>query len=198
MRLSVFQGTILISARDFTARFPSEEGYRMFLIDAPADRADALRGMLSRKLDGVGLDVSASAERLAEFYGVQSTYLGMFLVLGGLGLVLGSVGMGIVVLRNVLERRGELGLLRAVGFSRADVHRLLMWEHGLLLAAGLVCGTVSAIVAVLPSLASPSVRVPYGFLGAILVGVVVSGGLWAYGATVFATRGSLVTALRNE
>ena len=33
---------------------------------------------------------------------------------GGLGLLLGSVGLGVVVLRNVLERRGELALLLAV------------------------------------------------------------------------------------
>jgi ABC-type antimicrobial peptide transport system permease subunit len=36
-------------------------------------------------------------------------------------LLLGSAGLGVVVLRNVLERRGELGLLSAVGFRRREL-----------------------------------------------------------------------------
>ena len=40
---------------------------------------------------------------------------------GLLGLLLGSAGLGVVVLRNVLERRGELGLLQAVGFPRRSI-----------------------------------------------------------------------------
>jgi len=48
---------------------------------------------------------------------VQNTYLGTFQILGGLGLLLGSAGLGIVVLRNVLERRGELGVAGGGGLS---------------------------------------------------------------------------------
>ena len=47
----------------------------------------------------------------------------IFQLLGGLGLLLGSVGLGVVVLRNVLERRGELAILRAVGFRRRSLRR---------------------------------------------------------------------------
>ena len=60
-------------------------------------------------------DAPTVARRNA-FNAVQNTYLGTFQILGGLGLLLGSAGLGIIVLRNVLERRGELGLLLAVGF----------------------------------------------------------------------------------
>ena len=37
MRMSVFQGTVLISAKNFTELWPSREGFRAFLIDAPAE-----------------------------------------------------------------------------------------------------------------------------------------------------------------
>ena len=56
--------------------------------------------------------------------------LGTFQVLGGLGLLLGSVGLGVVVLRNVLERRGELAVLLAVGFRKRTLQRLLLIENG--------------------------------------------------------------------
>ena len=61
------------------------------------------------------MEVTPAVRRLAAFNAVQNTYLSTFQVLGGLGLLLGSVGLGVVVLRNVLERRGELALLLAVG-----------------------------------------------------------------------------------
>jgi ABC-type antimicrobial peptide transport system permease subunit len=142
--------------------------------------------------------MTAAAERLAEFNMVQDTYLSIFLALGGLGLILGTVGLGIVILRNVMERRSELALLRAVGFSRRALNRMVLSENFLLLALGVVCGTVSAIVAVLPALMSPGAGIPYVFLLVTLMAVVVSGGVWVVLATRVATRGDLVPALRNE
>ena len=86
---------------------------------------------------------------------VQNTYLSIFQVLGGLGLILGSAGLGVVLLRNVLERRGELACLQAVGFGRPALVRLVLWEHWVLLGMGLAGGVAAAIVAVLPALRSP-------------------------------------------
>src|SRR2546425_885221 len=82
----------------------------------------------------------SATRRLAAFNAVQNTYLNTFQVLGGLGLLLGSMGLGVVVLRNVLERRSELGLLQAVGFTRRSIRWLVLSEHGGLLALGLAVG----------------------------------------------------------
>jgi hypothetical protein len=92
-RLSVFQGTVLVSNQAFTERFPSEDGFRIWLVRAPAGRRDEVRQVLAGKLDRFGPDISASADRLAQFYSVESAYLAMFLALGGLGLLLGSLGL---------------------------------------------------------------------------------------------------------
>ena len=63
-----------------------------------------------------GGDATSTAERLARFHRVENTYLSTFQTLGGLGLLLGTVGLATVLLRNVLERRRELALLAAVGY----------------------------------------------------------------------------------
>jgi ABC-type antimicrobial peptide transport system permease subunit len=195
---SILQGALLVSEDSLVQKFPSGSGRRMFLIDAPPERAGEAAAVLSRQMSDVGMTVTPAADRLAAFGAVQNTYLAIFQALGGLGLVLGSIGLGIVVLRNVLERRGELAVLQAVGFPRRSLDRLVLREHWLLLALGLAVGTGAAVVAVLPALRSSGADVPYVFLAAALAAVFASGLLWTYLAARLAMRGPLLGALRNE
>ncbi len=195
---SILQGNLLIDETEFVKRFPGESGYRMFLLDAPSNAVSQVSATLSRAMQDVGLELTPAPQRLAQFNAVQNTYLGTFQVLGGLGLLLGSVGLGIVVLRNVLERRGELAVLLAVGFRKPQVQRLLLLENGALLAAGLALGVGAAAVAVLPALLAPDVELPYASLALTLTVVLANGVLWTWVATRFAVRGDLLAALRNE
>src|SRR6185436_630403 len=105
---SILQGNLLISERNFVQRFPGIGGYRMFLVDAPSNTVTQTAAVLMRALQDTGLELTPAAKRLDAFNAVQNTYLNTFQVLGGLGLLGGSVGLGVVVLRNVLERRSEL------------------------------------------------------------------------------------------
>jgi len=195
---SILQGALLVSEDAFRERFPAETGYRMFLMDVPAERAEAVSRVLSRQLADVGLAVTPTAERLADLGAMQNTYLAIFQTLGGLGLVLGSIGLGVVVLRNVLERRGELALMRAVGWRRRGLYRLILVEHWGLLAMGLACGTVAAVVAVAPVIVAAGSPVPVVSLAGTVLAVGASGLLWTYLATRLALRGPLLAALRNE
>lgn len=195
---SILQGNLVIDEAEFVKRFPSEAGYRMFLIDAPSNRVDAVSAALSRGLQDVGLELTPAARRLAQFNAVQNTYLSTFQVLGGLGLLLGSAGLGVVVLRNVLERRNELALMLAVGFRRRALQRLVLGEHVALLGLGLAVGVGAALVAVSPALFSPTLELPLKSLGLTLGGVVLVGLAAAWGATRLALRGRLLEALRSE
>lgn len=197
---SILQGGLIISERNFTERFGSESGYRAFLIDARPEKVETLTAALtrSRRFSDAGLELTAAAERLATFYAVRNTYLSIFQALGGLGLLLGSAGLGVVVLRNVLERRGELALLRAVGFSRRRLFGMILYEHWALLAMGLACGSAAGIVAVIPALRSAGADVPYASLGVTLAAVAGGGVLWTYLATASAMRGEMLSALRGE
>jgi len=195
---SILQGNLVIAEDEFIARFPSESGHRMFLIDAPSKNVHELSKTLSRAMRDTGLELTPTTQRLAAFNAVQNTYLSTFQVLGGLGLLLGSIGLGVVVLRNVLERRGELALLLAVGFRARALKWLVISEHGALLLIGLAIGIVAAGVAVLPALLSPGAGVPYVSLAVTLAGVLISGAVWTWFATALALRGRLLDALRNE
>ncbi len=194
---SILQGSVIISREHFAKLFPSRGGSRILLVDAPkASRASAgerIRRALGRK----GIELTTTAERLLTFNQVENTYLSIFLSLGGLGLVLGSVGLGVMVVRNVLERRGELALLTAVGYSRGALVGQLVREHSALFLAGVLAGGAAGCLAVLPALASGQGK-GAGEVFLLLGGILVCGFVWIRAGARAALRGDLVDALRNE
>lgn len=198
LKNSILQGSLLIAEDEFVKRFPSEDGYRMFLADAPTEKINEVADKLSYRLRDFGMVLTPARQRLAAFNAVENTYLSIFQLLGGLGLILGSVGLGLVVLRNVLERRGELAMLRAVGLSKNALKQTVFYEHLGLMLCGLVCGVVAALVAVSPALKSPGANVPYYSLTITFAVIAISGLLWIWIATTFALSGKLLDALRNE
>ena len=195
---SILQGNVVLLERKFTERFPNSGGYRFFLIDCPREKVAAVREHLSRQLADRGLELTTTGQRLAEFNAVENTYLSIFQVLGGLGLLLGSAGLAIVVARNVLERRSEFGLFEAVGFRRRQLRQLVFAEHRWLIVSGLVIGTISALVAVWPNLRERASGFPYLEMALLLGGLLAGCVFWAWVATRLALRGSQVEALRGE
>src|SRR6185436_15841445 len=145
-----------------------------------------------------GFDLVPSVDRLREFYVVESSYLQLFLVLGGLGLLLGSAGMGVLVLRQVLERRGELALLRAVGYSREQAADVVRAEHHFLVVVGLATGTLASALAVGPSALQPQNHIPFGLLAVFLLGTALLSVAWIRIATGLALSAPVVPALRHE
>jgi hypothetical protein len=192
----LFQGEMLISEASLLRHFPSRTGRSFFLIDAPApqEAAQALEDGLGR----FGFDVSATSDRLAAYAAVENTYLSTFQALGGFGLLLGTVGLGLVLLRGVIERRGELATLRAFGFRRSRLAWIVTAENGLLLLLGVGLGTVSGLLASAPHLLSQGGGPPWaGLLGTLLA--VLSVGLFSCMAAVWsALRVPLLPVLKAE
>jgi ABC-type antimicrobial peptide transport system permease subunit len=195
---SILQGSLIVSERNFLRAFPSQEGYRFFLVDVPGTPAASLAAPLGDRLSDWGVRIESSGARLAAFHAVENTYLSTFQSLGGLGLVLGTFGLAAVLLRNVLERRGEIALLRAVGYRARTVAAMVVAEHVLLMVAGLVCGAVSALVAIVPALAARGGAVPVGIVGLLLAGVTAAGLVSSVAAGLVALRSPLLAALRSE
>ena len=195
---SILQGNVIIAEDEFVRRFPGSGGYRYFLIDCPLEKAEAVRAELSRALTDRGLELTTTARRLGEFQAVENTYLAIFQALGGLGLLLGSAGLAVVVARNVLERRREFGLLAAVGFRPRQLRQLVFVEHRWLIVAALLIGTISALVAVWPNLAGKTGGFPVREMSMLLAGLALGCAFWTWLATRLALRDSGVEALRAE
>jgi ABC-type antimicrobial peptide transport system permease subunit len=196
---SVFQGELLMSDAQFIRLFPEQQGYRFLLIDVPLDRAAPVSAAIENGASDLGADAMPTSERLAEFHAVENTYLSTFQTLGGLGLLVGTLGLAAILLRNVLERRRELALLRAVGFGRLHLFVIVLAENAVLLGWGLIAGAASALVAIAPAAAERGARVPISVNGSLLLLAVLAAGLVSsIVATRAALRAPLVAALRSE
>jgi ABC-type antimicrobial peptide transport system permease subunit len=103
-----------------------------------------------------------------------------------------------LVARHVLERRGELSLMQALGFKAGALRGMVMSEHLLLLVAGLVLGAVCAFVAVWPSVQQSGQGLPWVFLGGLWLTVLGFGVLVCGMAVVGAVRGRLMETIRQE
>ncbi len=195
---SIFQRELIVGEAAFLRLFPEHDGYRFFLVDAPADRTVEATAALEDRLSDYGFDVTSTPERLAAFHRVNNTYLATFQTLGALGLLLGTLGLGAVLLRNVLERRRELALLRAVGYDTRHVSLMVLVENGLLLFGGLAIGTVCAVVAIAPAWIERGGQFPVVGLGGMLLAVAAAGFASSLAATAAAVRSPLLASLRSE
>ena len=188
-----------MSDANFVRLFPEQQGYRFLLIDVPAGEAPGVATAIERGAADLGADAVSTSERLAEFHAVENTYLTTFQTLGGLGLLVGTVGLAAVLLRNVLERRRELALLRAVGYGRLHLFAIVFSENIALLVWGLGAGALSAAIAVAPTALERGARLPLSRAGMLLlVAVLVAGLISSAIATRAALRWPLVAALRSE
>jgi ABC-type antimicrobial peptide transport system permease subunit len=195
---SIFQGNLLISDSVLLSQYPSSPGSSIMLVEVPASKVQVISSILKTSLKDFGIEISSTSSRLAEFNSVENTYLSVFLALGGLGLIMGTFGLGILLFRNILERKHELALLQALGFSKNKISRLIILEYGFLLISGMICGILSAFIAVFPSLISPAFHMQMSFVGILILLIFLSGSLWIIIPSHNILKSSLIPSLKND
>lgn len=196
---SVFQGKVIISGENFLKHFPQNSGTNVFLVDGnPADSA-MIRNEIQNGLRDLGIETEFTARRLVEFYSVTNTYLSIFMIMGAIALLLGTIGLGIVLFRSILERRNELAIIRAVGIRKTLVRKIVNREYLFLLLTGTIIGFVTAFVASMPSFLSPNTGVSVLSVVIILALLILNGWFWTFLITRRALKiTSLYESLRNE
>jgi len=89
-------------------------------------------------------------------------------------------------------------MMQAVGFTGEDVCRMLFMEHAVLLAAGVICGLLPALLAVAPAIAARGQDFPGGRIALIIAALLVSGAVWIRVAVAGAARMNWLEILKNE
>lgn len=133
-----------------------------------------------------------------QFKGTQAQQINMLLGilygLLGLAVIIGILGIVNTLALSVVERRREIGMLRAVGMMRAQVRRIIYVESVLIAVAGAIIGTVLGVpigVAFVRTLASQgleTVAIPWNQVGLMLVASAIVGVLAALWPAVRAAK----------
>jgi putative ABC transport system permease protein len=198
---TILQGSLLIGESNFEQVFPAITGYRSFLVQVPASlraKSNEIKAALEDGWEEPGLSLVRSDSVLSQLLAVQNTYLSAFQLLGALGLLLGTIGLGVAQLRGAMERCSELAAMRAIGFTKGRLTWLLSLENGWQLMRGMLIGTMAAALATIPALMSGQ---PFGGIVnplLMLLLIVVLGALTSWLSAWLAMRAPLLQSLRAK
>ncbi|NLF30195.1 MAG: ABC transporter permease [Planctomycetes bacterium] len=182
---SIFQGELLMGEADFVELFGASTGPAVLLAAVEPSRAADARAVLAAGLADYGASVEPTAALLGRYAEVTNTYLTTFQSLGALGLLIGTAGLTVVLVRHLLERRAELALLGVLGMTGRRRVMLLAAEGAVALGGGLL---VAALAAVAPLAVIDPGGPPLNW-GAILATIV---GILGLGTAAQATAAALI------
>lgn len=179
----------------------------------PADRNDYLdeprvesfRGPLE---DAVSPYLVVQVQDREEFGSVATAsidgLLGIVYALLGLAVVISILGIVNTLALSIIERRQEIGMLRAVGMQRADIRRMVRLESvqisifGAVVGALLGLGLGWALLTVLADEGIGTIVVPWGLIGTMLLGAAIVGVLAAVWPARRAAQTPPLAAIADE
>jgi putative ABC transport system permease protein len=89
-----------------------------------------------------GMKTYVVENSVSEFLGMVSSILQLSEIYLGIGQIVGIAGMGIVTIRNVSERRQEIGVMRAIGYQRDMILKTFLLEASFVSLLGIALGVV--------------------------------------------------------
>ncbi len=193
---------VLIGDRAAERYYDTELAPATVYVRVHEDHIDATRDVLAATVDPENpeeAEISRPSDLLEARSAAESSFTSLFLGLGAVALLVGGIGVANVMVIGVIERRGEIGLRRAIGATRAHIRRQFFTEALTLATLGGTAGVLLGVAVTYGySLAQgwrvimPPVAVIGGFAAAVAIGVIAG----VYPA-IRASRVSPTEALRS-
>ncbi len=107
--------------------------------------ATSVANTMKRDFSGLGMSTTVIAIVIGQFIQIGQSFLGVFEAFLALGLVVGIAGLGIISIRSVVERRKEIGVLRAIGFRKRMILAAFLLENSYVALLGIMIGVILGI-----------------------------------------------------
>lgn len=164
----MYLGGIWVHPDVLDANFQRIRGEYLFKLKPGEDAVVAARE-IEAAFTASGMDAESIEREAQQELQQQKQFLTLFQLFLGFGLVVGIASLGIVTARSVIERRQEIGMLRAIGYPRKQILRMFLIEVfftttlGVLIGGAIGIFTAYGVFVSTPQLAALGVefRVPW-------------------------------------
>ncbi len=138
---------VFVQKEGLRADFPHLRGDTLFLMTVKDGQDQWEVAMdLEADLSAVGMNVLVFDDLIADYNQAIDQIFSMFTLFMGLGLVVGVASLGVLAVRSVIERRQEIGIMRAIGFRRGMVLGVFSTEMLFVTVVGILIGLGTGIV----------------------------------------------------
>ncbi len=148
--------------------------------------------VMKRDFAALGMGTTVIPVIINDFIQIGNSFLGIFEAFLALGLVVGIAGLGIISIRSVVERRKEIGMLRAIGFRKRMILSTFLLENSYVALLGIFIGTLLGIDLGYAIATSPGSGVTFVIPWISLLEIVA----FSYGLSILTTIGSSRRAAR--
>ena len=133
------------SILDDAIPFPVPITHYRFRVAEGVDAKGVARSMEASFLEH-GMDTDVLEEKLEKEAAAAKTFFRLFIGFMALGLLVGVAALGVVSTRAVVERRQQIGVLRAIGYRRRMIQLSFLLESSFIALLGILIGTTLGIV----------------------------------------------------
>jgi len=127
--------------------FPAQEQYTAYFFQmSPGTDIGGFRANLERVFFTYGLQTIDIREEIGQAFDASQQVLTLMEAYLGMGLLVGIAGLAVITMRAVVERRTQIGALRAIGFTRRMVLSVFLLEIALIAVLGVGIGVALGIV----------------------------------------------------
>jgi putative ABC transport system permease protein len=170
----------------------------------PRDATQIAREVESALLSE-GVQATSIRDELKDAQKQESGFLYIIQGFMGLGLLVGVAAIGVIAFRSVVERRQQIGMLRAIGFPTEMVSLSFLIESAFVVGIGALCGTLLGLPLAYKlftneagSSADVSFIVPWSIIGTVLISTIAVALLMTWLPSRQAGRIAPAEALRYE
>ena len=137
---------IYVNQESYAALFGEPDYRRDFIRLADGANSGEVARSIEASLATRGVAAESVSQRLTDQSAQDRGLNRMFQAFMALGLVVGIAGLGVISFRSVVERRQQIGMLRAIGFQRGAIAMAFLVESGFIAVMGIVSGVVGGVL----------------------------------------------------